>query len=180
MGLDLPTEAVNLPERRTEGWSAGLQLAALSVQGQADTAGFITSLTSSHRFIERAQPVCPLSYLRLSSWAGGDLDAACRAFAEVAASFRKVGNLANSIDLGYALAEVRVVQGRLHEALGICQEYRQWVGAQREPLRGAREHPFRTSLYRPQRLRRARSGVHGTRMKGEGRARTSMATPGRS
>ena len=36
---------------RTEGWIAGLQLAALSMQGRADAAGFIQAFTGSHRFV---------------------------------------------------------------------------------------------------------------------------------
>ncbi len=51
MGLNLPGEAVEALEARTEGWIAGLQMAALSMQGRADTAGFIQAFTGSHRFI---------------------------------------------------------------------------------------------------------------------------------
>ncbi len=36
---------------RTEGWAAGLQLAALSLRGQADAAGFTAAFTGSHRHI---------------------------------------------------------------------------------------------------------------------------------
>ena len=38
-------------ETRTEGWIAGLQLAALSMQGRSDTASFIQAFTGSHRFV---------------------------------------------------------------------------------------------------------------------------------
>jgi LuxR family maltose regulon positive regulatory protein len=51
MGLDLSQEAVAQLETRTEGWIAGLQLAALSMQGHQDPAGFIASFTGSHRFV---------------------------------------------------------------------------------------------------------------------------------
>ncbi len=53
MGLNLSAEDVAALETRTEGWIAGLQLAALSVQGHAaqDTAGFISSFTGSHHFV---------------------------------------------------------------------------------------------------------------------------------
>ncbi len=51
MGLKLSVEDVAALENRTEGWIAGLQLAALSMQGQKDTAGFIQSFTGSHRFV---------------------------------------------------------------------------------------------------------------------------------
>ncbi|HEY2521429.1 MAG TPA: LuxR C-terminal-related transcriptional regulator [Streptosporangiaceae bacterium] len=36
---------------RTEGWAAGLQLAALSLRGQPDAAGFTAAFTGSHRHI---------------------------------------------------------------------------------------------------------------------------------
>jgi LuxR family transcriptional regulator, maltose regulon positive regulatory protein len=51
MDLPLPQDAVAALESRTEGWIAGLQLAAISLRGRADTAGFIASFTGSHRFV---------------------------------------------------------------------------------------------------------------------------------
>jgi LuxR family maltose regulon positive regulatory protein len=36
---------------RTEGWAAGLQLAALSLAGQADVAGFVATFSGSHRYV---------------------------------------------------------------------------------------------------------------------------------
>ena len=51
MGLALSAEHVAALESRTEGWVAGLQLAALSLRGQEDVAGFVRSFTGSHRFV---------------------------------------------------------------------------------------------------------------------------------
>jgi LuxR family maltose regulon positive regulatory protein len=51
MGLNLSEADVAALEARTEGWIAGLQLAALSMQGHQDAAGFIQSFTGSHRFV---------------------------------------------------------------------------------------------------------------------------------
>lgn len=51
MGLDLSAENIAALEARTEGWIAGLQLAAISMQGRTDVAGFISSFTGSHRFV---------------------------------------------------------------------------------------------------------------------------------
>jgi len=51
MGLNLSAEHVATLEARTEGWIAGLQLAALSVQGRADVTSFIESFTGSHHFV---------------------------------------------------------------------------------------------------------------------------------
>jgi LuxR family transcriptional regulator, maltose regulon positive regulatory protein len=53
MGLNLSAEDIASLENRTEGWIAGLQLAALSMQGHAsrDTTSFIQSFTGSHHFV---------------------------------------------------------------------------------------------------------------------------------
>ncbi|HSB02289.1 MAG TPA: hypothetical protein VLE49_16685, partial [Anaerolineales bacterium] len=51
MGLHLSSDDIAALETRTEGWIAGLQLAALSMQGLQDTAAFIQSFTGSHRFV---------------------------------------------------------------------------------------------------------------------------------
>jgi LuxR family maltose regulon positive regulatory protein len=51
MGLNLSTEDIAALETRTEGWIAGLQLAALSMQGRSDAANFIQAFTGSHRFV---------------------------------------------------------------------------------------------------------------------------------
>lgn len=51
MSLNLSDKDIADLENRTEGWIAGLQLAAVSMQGQTDTAGFIRAFTGSHRYI---------------------------------------------------------------------------------------------------------------------------------
>ncbi|MEM7346912.1 MAG: tetratricopeptide repeat protein [Chloroflexota bacterium] len=51
MDLTLLPEDVAALERRTEGWIAGLQLAAISMQGRTDTDSFIQAFTGSHHFI---------------------------------------------------------------------------------------------------------------------------------
>ena len=57
MGLDLSADDIAALENRTEGWIAGLQLAALalqgtiSMQGRQDATGFIQSFTGSHHFV---------------------------------------------------------------------------------------------------------------------------------
>jgi LuxR family transcriptional regulator, maltose regulon positive regulatory protein len=51
MGLNLSAEDITALENRTEGWIAGLQLAALSLQGHQDTTSFIQSFTGSHHFV---------------------------------------------------------------------------------------------------------------------------------
>ncbi len=51
MGLTLSPEDIAALEARTEGWIAGLQLAALSLQGHQDAAGFIREFAGDHRYI---------------------------------------------------------------------------------------------------------------------------------
>jgi len=56
MGLNLSAEDIAALETRTEGWIAGLQLAALalqglSMQGREDIASFIQAFTGSHHFV---------------------------------------------------------------------------------------------------------------------------------
>lgn len=51
MGLSLSVADIAALGTRTEGWIAGLQLAALSMQGRKDIAGFIQAFTGSHRFV---------------------------------------------------------------------------------------------------------------------------------
>ena len=51
MGLSLSSDEFAALERCTEGWIAGLQLAALSMQGRSDISGFIQAFTGSSRFI---------------------------------------------------------------------------------------------------------------------------------
>jgi LuxR family maltose regulon positive regulatory protein len=51
MGLDLSAEDVATLEARTEGWIAGLQLAALTLQGRADKQDLIAALSGSHRHL---------------------------------------------------------------------------------------------------------------------------------
>ena len=51
MGLSLSAEDIRSLETRTEGWVAGLQLAAISMQGHQETSSFIQSFTGSHHFV---------------------------------------------------------------------------------------------------------------------------------
>ena len=51
VGPELPEVAVAVLQERTEGWAAGLQLAALSLQGHADPAGFVEGFSGGHRYV---------------------------------------------------------------------------------------------------------------------------------
>jgi LuxR family transcriptional regulator, maltose regulon positive regulatory protein len=51
MGLNLSTGDIAALETRTEGWIAGLQLAAISMQGNQDVSTFIREFAGDHRYI---------------------------------------------------------------------------------------------------------------------------------
>lgn len=51
IGLNLSAEDIETLDNRTEGWIAGLQLAAISMQGYEDVTGFIKSFTDSNHYI---------------------------------------------------------------------------------------------------------------------------------
>ena len=51
MGLDLSAAEIAVLDSQTEGWIAGLQMAALSMQGREDVTSFIKSFSGGHRFI---------------------------------------------------------------------------------------------------------------------------------
>ncbi len=51
MGLPLTTQEVAALETRTEGWIAGLQLAALAMRDRTNLAAFINAFTGSNRFV---------------------------------------------------------------------------------------------------------------------------------
>jgi LuxR family transcriptional regulator, maltose regulon positive regulatory protein len=51
MGLELSEEDIATLESMTEGWVAGLQLAALSMQGREDVSGFVRTFSGRHRHV---------------------------------------------------------------------------------------------------------------------------------
>ena len=51
MGLRLSASDLSAMEKRTEGWIASLQLAALSMQGSQDIHAFVSAFTGSHHYV---------------------------------------------------------------------------------------------------------------------------------
>ena len=51
MRLDLSPEQIALLQQRTEGWAAGMQLAALSLRDRADATQFITAFSGDHHHV---------------------------------------------------------------------------------------------------------------------------------
>lgn len=51
VGLELSPDDIAALDARTEGWIAGLQLAALSLQDRQDVSSFLQAFTGTHRFV---------------------------------------------------------------------------------------------------------------------------------
>ena len=51
MHLPLSAQEITTLENHTEGWIAGLQMAAVSMQGRSDFAGFIQASSDSHCYV---------------------------------------------------------------------------------------------------------------------------------
>jgi LuxR family transcriptional regulator, maltose regulon positive regulatory protein len=75
--------------------------------------------------------------LGLASWASGDLEVAHRTFAEGMARVQRAGNISGAINGTIALADIRIAQGRLREAMRTYEHALQLATEQGEPvLRG--------------------------------------------
>jgi LuxR family transcriptional regulator, maltose regulon positive regulatory protein len=90
--------------------------------------------------------------LGLASWANGDLAAAYRAFADGMANVQRAGNIADAISGAIALADIRIGQGRLREAMRIYERALQLAAEQGEPIpRGTADlYVDMSELYREQ------------------------------
>jgi LuxR family maltose regulon positive regulatory protein len=71
--------------------------------------------------------------LGLAQWASGDLDAAHRSFADAMASFQMVGNILFAISFTFILADIRIAQGRLHEAINTYEQSLHLAGEKGDP-----------------------------------------------
>lgn len=75
--------------------------------------------------------------LGLALWRNGDLEEARRMFAGGIASVQRAGAISDAINGSIALAEIRIAQGRLREAMHICERGLQLAADHGEPdLRG--------------------------------------------
>ena len=88
--------------------------------------------------------------LGLASWTNGDLEAAHRAYADCMARLQRAGHLSDAIGCAIALADIRIAQGRLREAMSTYERGLQLATGQGAPvLRGAADmHVGMSELYR--------------------------------
>src|SRR5687767_12474972 len=75
----------------------------------------------------------PAALLAVAYWASGDLEAAHQSFADFMANMRMAGNILVAISGTFVLADIRMVQGRLHDALRTYQVSLQLATAQQRP-----------------------------------------------
>jgi len=110
---------------------------AYQSQARGDLPG---SITYSRRALDllptgdhlRRGPAAAL--LALAQWASGDLEEAHQTLADAMANFQKIGNMHFAISGTYGLADIRVTQGRLHDAIQTYTQVLQLALAQGEPL----------------------------------------------
>jgi LuxR family transcriptional regulator, maltose regulon positive regulatory protein len=86
----------------------------------------------------------------LAGWASGDLEPAHQSYAAGRASLRRAGHHADALGSTIALADIRIAQGRLHEALRTYEQALQLAAEQDGPvLRGTADmHVGISGLYR--------------------------------
>ena len=78
------------------------------------------------------------SVLGLAAWAGGDLDAACRMTADAMANLRLAGYSSSVLGCAITLADIRIAQGHLHEAMTTYERALQWATAPGAPTLAVR------------------------------------------
>jgi ATP/maltotriose-dependent transcriptional regulator MalT len=72
----------------------------------------------------------------LASWTSGDLETAYQTYANGTARVKMAWNLADAISNAIALADIRIAQGRLHEAMSIYEQSLQLATEQGESVQG--------------------------------------------
>jgi ATP/maltotriose-dependent transcriptional regulator MalT len=70
----------------------------------------------------------------LAAWASGDLEAAHTTYAAGMAGVQRVGFISDALSSTIALADIRIAQGRLHDAMRTYEQALQLATAQGEPV----------------------------------------------
>ncbi|MEZ4517134.1 MAG: tetratricopeptide repeat protein [Chloroflexota bacterium] len=116
---------------------------AYIAQARGDVAGTIAyaeqalALAPKDDYVRRGPAA---SLLGLAYWGQGELEAAYRALAEAMDGFRLAGSTSFAISGTYGLADIRVAQGRLREAINVYEQSLHLVDEQESPaIRGTAE-----------------------------------------
>ena len=88
-------------------------------------------LFSEDAFLKRAVPG---ALLGLAHWANGELEAAYQALGDSMTAFQKAGNILLGISGTFGLADIRVAQGRLREAISIYEHSLRLVTTEGKPV----------------------------------------------
>ncbi len=119
-------------------------LAAAIAVGRAYIAQALGDIPDTVRYASRVLELAPEAdhyrrgqasmLLGMTHWAGGDLEAAGRVFADYTMKLRKAGNLPDAIGTSVVLADIRLALGHLHEAINTLEQLLQFVMDQGEPI----------------------------------------------
>ncbi len=126
---------------------AGLALARGDVPGTVTYARRALDLAPKNAHLTRGSAA---ALLGLASWTSGDLEAAHRSYADGRASLQKAGNISDALGCAIAVADIQMVQGRLHEAMRTYERALQRALEQGTPtLRGTADmYVGMSGLYR--------------------------------
>jgi LuxR family transcriptional regulator, maltose regulon positive regulatory protein len=115
-------------------YRAALALARGDAPGTVTHAGRALELSPEEEHLGRASAA---GLLGLAFWAGGDLEGGHSAYAECMAGLRRAGYIADTFGCAIALADIRLAQGRLGEAMRTYEQALQRAPEQGGPvLRG--------------------------------------------
>jgi LuxR family maltose regulon positive regulatory protein len=111
---------------------------ALALGHVADTVTYAKRALDLVPENDHLQRGAAMALLGLAAWTSGDLEAAHRSYADGMARMQRAGIIAQAIGCVIALADIRITQGRLREALRTYEHGLQLATAQGKPiLRGA-------------------------------------------
>jgi LuxR family maltose regulon positive regulatory protein len=136
-----PTEMVVADEEEyrrlpaeIEVYRAALALAQDDVPGTVRHARRALDLSPADDHLDRASAA---GFMGLASWASGDLEAGHSAYAECMAGLRRAGYIADTFGCAIAMADIRLAQGRLGEAMRTYEQALRRASEQDGPvLRG--------------------------------------------
>jgi LuxR family maltose regulon positive regulatory protein len=127
-------------------YRAGIALVLGDVPGTVKYAQQALELALEDDRLLRASAA---ALLGLAYWTSGDLEAGYRSYAEGMQRLQRIGHLSDALGCAIALADIRIAQGRLREAMGTYERGLRIAAEQGEPvLRGAADmHVGMSRLY---------------------------------
>ena len=177
-----PAEMVVVDEeefRRLPGaiavYRAGQALARGDVAGTVTHARRALDLVAEDDHLGRGAAA---ALLGLASWTSGDLEAAHRSYADGMARLQRAGHISDVIGCAIALADIRIAQGRLREAMRTYEQALQLATEQGGPvLRGTADMYVGMSELHRERNDLDAATQHLLTQPGAGRAHRVAAEP---